>query len=307
MKASRILISIVFIILFYRPLLAIQLEFFQSHELTVRFDPPLRGIAEEMVDDYPRVKSNLEKVFGWELPFRPTVFLIQDKEHIRKLSGNPLVVALAMPEENIIVIDCSRLHIRPHRLDLILKHELVHLILHNYISRPHLPRWFDEGVAQWISEGVAELLVGPQRSLFEEAILTGKYISLNNLKHGFPRDNTGLILAYEESRSFVDFISNRFGPEKVFKILDLLRNGNDIHTAFTKSLDASVEEIEQQWIRQQHSQTNWLTYLAGHIYEFLFLLGAFLTVVGFIRFLIKKHKYADTDDDEADDENHDLL
>ena len=297
MKASRILITIIFIILFSTPVPAIQLEFLQGHELTVRFDPTLRGIAEEMIDDYPRVKSNLEKIFGWEMPFRPTVFLIQDKEHIRKLSGNPLVVAFAVPEENIIVIDCSRLHIRPHRLDLVMKHELVHLILHYYISGPHLPRWFDEGVAQWISEGVAELLVGPQRSLFEEAILTGKYISLNDLKHGFPRDNTGLILAYEESRSFVDYISNHYGPEKILKILNLLRNGNDIHTAFTASLDASVEEIEERWIRQQHRQTTWLTYLAGHIYEFLFLAGALLTVIGFIRFLIRKRTYRDDNED----------
>ncbi len=306
LKASRILITIIFIILFSKPLLAIQLEFLQGHELTVRFEPPLKGIAEEIVDDYPRIKTNLEKIFNWEMPFRPTVLLIQDKDHIRTFSENPLVVAFAVPEENLIVIDCSRLHIRPHRLDLILKHELVHLILHYHISRPHLPRWFDEGVAQWISEGVAELLVGPQRSLFEEAILTGKYISLNDLKHGFPRDSKGLILAYEESRSFVDFISNRYGREKIFKILNLLRNGNDIHTAFTASLDASLEEIEDRWIRQQHRQTTWLIYLAGHIYEFIFLLGALLTVIGFIRFLIKKRKYTDTDEDEEEDENNEL-
>ena len=280
-----------------QPLLAIQLEILPGPELMVRFEPPLKGIAEDVFDIYPHIKSNLEKTFGWEMPFRPTVFLIQDKEYFQRLTGNKLIVAFAAPAENLIVIDCSRLHIRPHRLDQILKHEMVHLILHNHIRSVHLPRWLDEGVAQWLSEGVAELLEAPQRSFFEEALLSGKYIPLRNLKHNFPSDKKNLMLAYEESRSFVAFISDRYGDDKIFEILDHLQKGNDIHTAFTASLNASPEEIEDRWIMQQRRQTTWFIFLAGHIYEFLFLAGALLTVIGFIRFLIKKRNYRDEEDD----------
>ncbi len=280
-----------------QPLLAIQLESLPSPELTVRFEPPLKGIAEDVVHIYPLIKSDLEKTFGWEMPFRPAVFLIQDKEYFQRLTRNKLIVAFAAPEQNLIVIDCSRLHIRPHRLDQILKHEMVHLLLHHQIRSVHLPRWFDEGVAQWLSEGVAELLVAPQKSFFEEALLTGRYIPLKDLKHSFPTDKNNLMLAYEESRSFVAFISDKYGDDSIFEILEYLQKGNEIHTAFTKSLNASPEEIEDRWIRQQRRQTTWFIFLAGHIYEFLFLAGAFLTVIGFIRFLIKKRNYRDEDDD----------
>ncbi len=280
-----------------KPLLAIQLEFLSIPELTVRFEPSLKGIAKDVVHIYPRIKSNLEKTFGWEMPFKPTVFLIQDKEYFQRLTGNKLIVAFAAPAENLIVIDCSRLHIRPHRLDQILKHEMVHLILHHNIRSVHLPRWLDEGVAQWLSEGVAELLEAPQRSFFQEALLSDKYIPLRNLKHRFPTDKKNLMLAYEESRSFVDFISDRYGDDKIFEILNHLQKGNGIHTAFTASLNSSPEEIEDRWIMQQRRQTTWFIFLAGHIYEFLFLAGALLTVIGFIRFLIKKRNYRDEDDD----------
>jgi len=280
-----------------QPLLAIQLKSVTRSELTVRFEPALKGIAEDVLDIYPRIKSNLEKTFGWEMPLRPAVFLIQNKEYFQRFTGNKLIVAFAAPAENLIVIDCSRLHIRPHRLDQILKHEMIHLLLHHHIRSVHLPRWLDEGVAQWFSEGVGELLEAPQRSFFEEALLSGNYIPLRDLKHSFPMDKKSLMLAYEESRSFVAFISDRYGDDSIFEILKHLQKGNEIHTAFPKRLNALPEEIEDQWIRQQRRQTTWLIFLAGHMYEFLFLAGALLTVIGFIRFLIKKRNYKDEYDD----------
>jgi len=288
---------VIFFLLTPQPLLAIQLESLPSPELTVRFESSLKGIAEDLLDIYPSIKSNLEKTFGWEMPFRPAVFLVQDKEYFQRLTGNKLIVAFAAPGDNLIVIDCSRLHIRPHRLDQVLKHEMVHLILHHNIRSVHLPRWLDEGVAQWLSEGIAELLEAPQRSFFEEALLSGNYIPLRDLKHSFPTDKKNLMLAYEESRSFVAFISDRYGDNRIFEILEHLQKGNEIHTAFYASLDASPEEIEDRWIMQQRRQTTWFIFLAGHIYEFLFLAGALLTVIGFIRFLIKKRNYRDEDED----------
>lgn len=292
--------SVILFLLTPQPLLAIQLEFLQGAELMVRFEKPLKGIAEDVLDIYPRIKSNLEKTFSWEMPFRPSVFLIQDKEYFQRLIGNKLIVAFAAPAENLIVIDCSRLHIRPHRLDQILKHEMVHLILHRHIRSVHLPRWLDEGVAQWLSEGVAELLEAPQRSFFEEALLSGQYIPLRNLKHNFPSDKKNLMLAYEESRSFVAFISDRYGDDRIFEILNHLQRGNEIHTAFTASLNASPEEIEDRWIRQKRRQTTWFIFLAVHLYEFLFFAAALLTVIGFIRFLNKKRNYRDEDDEDND-------
>ena len=297
LKKVLFIFLIIFFFLAPQTLLAIQLEFLSIPELMVRFEPPLKGIAKEVVHVYPLIKSNLEKTFGWEMPFKPAVFLIQDKEYFQRLTGNKLIVAFAAPAENLIVIDCSRLHIRPHRLDQILKHEMIHLLLHHHIRSVHLPRWLDEGVAQWLSEGVGELLEAPQRSFFEEALLSGNYIPLRDLKHSFPMDKKSLMLAYEESRSFVAFISDRYGDDSIFEILEHLQKGNEIHTAFTKRLNALPEEIEDRWIRQQRRQTTWFIFLAGHMYEFLFLAGALLTVIGFIRFLIKKRNYKDEYDD----------
>ena len=294
-------ILFIFLVYFFpsatQPLWGIQLEYFPNAELTIRFEPSLKGVAQDVLDMYPRVRTDLKKTLGWEMPFKPTVFLIQDNKYFQQLTQNKHIVAFAAPAENLIVIDCSRLYIRPHRVDHILKHEMIHLILHHHIKSVHLPRWLDEGVAQWLSEGVGELLEAPQRSFLEEAMLSGKYIPLKNLKYRFPSDKNNLMLAYEESRSFVTFISQRHGDKKIFEILKYMQKGNGVHKAFYASIDALPEEMENIWIRQQRRQSTWLIFLAGHIYEFLFFAAALLTVIGFVRFLIKKRNYRDEDDD----------
>jgi hypothetical protein len=294
-------ILVIGLVFFYicepQPIGAIQLKYFSHPELAVRFEPSLKIIAEDVLDIYPRITSDLKKTFGWEMPFRPTLVLIQNREYFHKLTQNKLIIAFAAPAENLVVIDCSRLHIRPHRLDHILKHEMIHLILHHHIKGVHLPRWLDEGVAQWLSEGVGELLEAPQRSFLEEALLSGKYIPLKNLEYRFPADKNNLMLAYEESHSFVTFISERYGDEKVFEILEYMQRGNDVYAAFYASIDSSPQEIEDRWINEQRRQATWVIFFASHIYEFLFLAAALLTVIGFVRFLIKKRNYSDEDDD----------
>lgn len=289
---------IIIILLMPQSLFAAQFGVLQHPGLRVQYETPLKGVAEEVVEIYPNIKMNLVKKFGWDIAFRPTVVLIQDRQLFQRHAGTAPIVGYAVPGDNLIVIDCSRLHIRPHRLDNVLKHEMVHLILHHYIRGGRLPRWLDEGVAQRVSDGIAELLVVPRRSFFQQALLTGDYIQLQDLAHGFPVEKKYLILAYEESRSIVDFVVEKYGENALFEILEYLKDGNDLHQAFTASLDASPEEIEARWIRHQQKRSTWFAYLAAHIYEFLFLMGALLTIVGFIRFIIKKRNYKDDDEDE---------
>ena len=84
-----------------QPLLAIELEYFIDPEVTVRFEPPLKGVAKDVLDMYPRVGSDLKKTLGWEMPFKPTVFLIQDNDYFQKMTQNKFIVAFAAPAENL--------------------------------------------------------------------------------------------------------------------------------------------------------------------------------------------------------------
>ena len=273
------------------------LETLDHAEVTVRFETPLTAAAHDLTGDMLRVKAELRDLFGWRLLQRPTVVLIQNRETFRKLAGHRLIAAYAVPSDNLIVIEIGSLKRHAQRGYNLLKHEMAHLYLHAHSAPNRIPRWLDEGIAQWVSDGVADLLQEPRPALVTEAVLSGSILPLARLEDDFPIDDNALLLAYAQSRSVVTFIAETYGSDKIFKILVQLNEGDRLEDSVRRNLSISLQELEKQWLSAQKKPAVFLAALAGYIYEILFLAAALLTVVGFIRFRIKKHRYRDEDDD----------
>jgi hypothetical protein len=269
----------------------------QTDEVIVVFEESLRPAAQEVVDIHGKVKQELETMLGLDLDFRPKVLLVPDRERFVKMVGSDLFVAFAAPEQQLVVIDYTRMTTDPFTLRTTLKHELCHLILHRHIDRDRLPTWLDEGVAQWTSEGIAEIIMDGKRSILRQATLSGNYIRMAELADGFPRDRRALMLAYEESRSFVEYVSREFGHDGIVGLLEALARGDDVDTAFVTTLSVSLEELEARWYRDLRRRTTWLTYLTANLYGILFFLAALITIGGFIRVMIKKRRrYAEEEE-----------
>jgi hypothetical protein len=188
----------------------------------------------------------------------------------------------------------------PFTLEPIVKHELCHLLLHHHIKKDKLPRWLDEGVCQWASDGLADILMEGKRNRLPAAILSGSDFDLVNLAHRFPHDENGLILAYEQSKSVVEYLSHQYGPQSIYDLLGLLRQGVAIESAVEYRFGISFETLEEQWHNHLKASINWLTYLSIHLYEILFVSAALLTVLGFIRRLLGKRAY-EKDNEEMED------
>jgi len=277
----------------------IELGSLYDGELTVRFEKPLERAAEEVAAIYPDIKAGLEKTLGWKLSFRPTVLLIRNGGTFRKMAGNRLFVAFAVPGRNLVVIDYSRMKTRPFTLEITLRHELSHLMLHYHI-RNGLPRWIDEGVSQWVSGGIAEIIMDTKRSPLKDATLSGKFIPLNDLTRSFPAEKNALLLAYEESKSIMEYIDGKYGREAVIGILNRLREGATVQDALNETLGRPMEEVESEWHEELRRKTTWITFLSNNLYEILFFLAALITIAGFIRLLLRKRAY--TDDEEEEEE-----
>jgi hypothetical protein len=265
----------------------------ETSEVVILFEEPLRSAAEEVADIYPGVKKELEEVLRWKLNFKPTILLLNNKDTFQKIAGSDLVVAVAIPQRNLIVIDYPKMRTRPFAIGTTLKHELCHLLLHHYIQRTNLPKWLDEGISQWVSEGIAEIIMDGRRSFLNEAILSNNYLTIDELTDGFPKDKKSLLLAYEESKSFVEYISGKFGRDAILNILKYLRDGYEVDTAVLKSLSIPLDELEKTWHSHLRTRTTWITYLTTNLYQGIFFLAALMTIYGFIRFLIKKRRYKD--------------
>ena len=279
---------------------AAQSQILQNNDITVIYEPPLKSAAHEVVRIYPPAKKELEGLLGWQLSAHPQVVLVKTNQRFQKITRNDLIVAFAVPDQNLIVIDNSRMSTQPFNLSITLKHELCHLLLHEHINSANLPKWFDEGVCQWASDGIGEILIDKGWSGLDAAVLAGNTYQLARLADRFPRHRSSLMLAYEQSKSVVIYIDRQYGRQAILSILDDLRNGESIETALYQNLSLSVGQLEEEWLHNLDQTPRWLVFLANNIYGILFFAAAMLSIVGFIRLVIRKKAYAEWEDEEED-------
>jgi hypothetical protein len=270
----------------------------EAKDLSVTYDPGLEPAGRQAAAAYPAIKQALEALLPWALDFRATLVLLADHNRFKRLAGHELVVAFALPDKNAVVIDHSRMNTSPVTLRTTFKHELCHLLLHHYISDDNLPRWLDEGVCQWVSDGLADILVDTKRDRLSAAVLSGTCFDLEKLQHEFPQDNDDLMLAYAQSRSMVEFLSSSYGAQGIRDLLKLLQQGYDPGSAFERLFSISIDEFQYRWRAHLKKNINWLTYLSIHLYEIVFAGAALLTIWGSVRKMLRRRAYSRQEDEE---------
>jgi len=140
---------------------------------------------------------------------------------------------------------------QPNFLEVILPHEITHLILHDFIgfNRP-IPRFFDEGVAQL--EQKDDSL--SHMDVIARMIVGGKIIPLQDLLAydlvAHRDDVESVSIFYVESLYIVDFLVKTYGKD-AFK--DMCRNLRDGHTfeqalksAYYPTID-SMQTLQDKW------------------------------------------------------------
>ena len=285
------------IILMAVPLHAKDTRLLTGNGIRVLFKEPLEPVAQELVRIYPEVRKELETTFGWDLSLTPTILITRDTHQFRHWADSPLTVAFAVPEKDWVVIDNSRMTSHPFSLGDTFKHELCHLLLHYHIQSTPLPCWLDEGVAQWASDGARDIVLGKKHAILNRTAMSGHFIPLASLSRDFPRSDDQLILAYEESKSFVDYLIGTSGKAGLRNLLDRMKQGQSVEEAVLETYGESLRDLERKWHRDLRTRMTWFTQLSYHLYEILFALAALATIFGAIRVLMKKRRrmreYAD--------------
>lgn len=264
--------------------------------VTVQFEKHLEKVAETVIKLYPEIKLEIEKRFQSDINFTPTIRLIKDRGFFQSMIHSGPVVAVAISKNNLIIIDNSKMKTHPFSLGTTLKHELCHLFLHQHVEKGNLPRWLNEGICQNISDGIAEIMIGENRNLLKQAVLSGRLLPMNSLERRFPSEDRPLLLAYEQSKSFVEYMEKEYGPESTLHILKHLKDGKDIWSSVQLVLSVPFGELEKNWNNNLKRNITWLTYLSSHIYQILFIMVALSMVYGYVRFWIRKRNYKDEDD-----------
>jgi len=267
----------------------------QTREVEVFYDENSLSMAEEVVKMYPDIRKELEKSLPWKTDFQPRILLVKDRHAFIQSAGSDIFLAYAVPRRYLIVLDVSRVYSKPFTLETTLKHELCHLLLHHYIADTGLPRWLDEGVCQWASGGISELLLEHGGNALAKAVMADTIMRMKDIET-FPKDEASIVLAYEQSKNLIEYIANQYGQDSVVRILSYVREGYTVEESIQKSLLISLPELEHTWHAHLRGKHLWFSYVSSNLYTILFLLGGLITIFGFIRFLKKKREYVDEEE-----------
>lgn len=270
-----------------------------SSGVKIIFEKGLEAGARKVENLFPYVQNKTESLFGFKGKSRPTVVLIKTRQRFLKIADHPITMAFAVPGKNLIVIDYSKVITHPFSLESTFLHEFCHLALHHNIR--DIPRWLDEGTCQWASGGVDEIIYGNNQSALNLAAVTESYLSFRDLSNGFPERKNQRVLAYQQSKSFIDFIVENYGKEKFIEILKRMRQGYNADSVFYEVLGSRVPELEKKWRQTLSGRLTWLTWLSSNLYEVLFFCAALITVFGFFKLIRKKRNYADNDSDDYEE------
>jgi hypothetical protein len=270
----------------------------RGDQVTILYEEPWKEAAQEVADAYPIARRDVEQKLRWAATFSPKVVLVRDSKVFQEMVGSALFAAYAVPESNLIVIDQSRMSVRPFTIGVTLKHELCHLLLHDELKGKDIPKWLEEGVCAWVSQGIAEIMMEQKRSLLNEALLAGRVIPLRALSRGFPRDRESLALAYEESTSIVSYMVETHRLEGLLETLRWVQEGHPWEEAVQGALGIPFDELERSWAESLKKRLTWFTYLINNLYEILFFLAAVLAICGAWRALRKKRAYMKSEEEE---------
>ncbi len=271
----------------------------KKSEVVILYEKPLDNVVNKVADIFPLIKTDLEKKLGQNIDFVPTILLVNRSSVFRNMVNNAFVTAFAVPSQKLIVIDYSKMEKTPFNLELTMKHELCHLLLHKYIQNSLLPKWFDEGISQWVSGGTADIINPDGKHYLKQAVLSGNFLPLKDISVHFPNTQKYLVLSYEQSKSIVEYIDSKYGKDNLLFILDRLHRGIDIDSAILDVLSVDISQMEKDWHKHLRRKYTWTIYLSDNIYWIIFFIGAVATVIGFLQLRKKIKNY--TDDDNEDE------
>lgn len=119
-------------------------------------------------------------------------------------------------------------------------HEYTHLVF-DYITNGNYPRWFTEGLAQYV-----EYRVNHYEWITTGNTLDSKMYTMLELDEQFD-ELPNQSLAYRQSLAAVRYIAEVYGEDKLLEVVTSLKTGNTLEKAISKNLGLDYTAFENSW------------------------------------------------------------
>jgi hypothetical protein len=157
----------------------------------------------------------------------------------------------------------------------VLQHEWAHLGLHQFLPGMRVPRWFDEGYAEWASGGWSPT----QGWRLRVAFALGQAPALDSLVLSWPRDRTSAELAYLLSATAVEYLVRESGERGLRLFLEAWREEGSFSAALRRVYGVTPGQFEEDWKKYVRRRYGWLFALSHSTVFWLTLALALLVLV----------------------------
>jgi hypothetical protein len=152
------------------------------------------------------------------------------------------------------------------------KHEMVHIALDDATRGQHVPVWFNEGLAIYLS---GEHSLARQQTLMS-ATFSGRLIPFQDLDRSFPTDQSEVNVAYAESADVMRFLMQRTDQVRFIAMIDRVREGQTFDRAAADAYGSSLRQLEFQWVREAEHRYSIIPVLTGGGVVWAGVLGALI-------------------------------
>jgi hypothetical protein len=192
----------------------------------------------------------------------------------------PSLNMLVMPTgEGVRVVDGEGLRT--------LRHEWAHLGLHGSMGDLRVPRWFDEGYAQWASGGFDASEAWRLRVL----IAMGRAPTMDSLALRWPSGREPARTAYLLAASAVTYLMEAGGERGLEIFLARWRAGRSFEGAFRETFGLTLGQFEEDWKRHVRDRYGWL-FVLSHSSLFWLVLALVLLFMARVRQRHNREKLA---------------
>ncbi len=144
-------------------------------------------------------------------------------------------------------------------LTTVLDHELVHVLLGQAFGRRPVPRWLQEGMAQFYAgEATWERRI---------ALASNEHglepLPLATITTGFPRDAAWAHLAYAQSADFIAWAAGRAGEDGLRTLVQELVAGRSTDDALRAAVGLSVDEADALWRGRLPISQDWYRWVTN--------------------------------------------
>ncbi len=175
----------------------------------------------------------------------------------RVTAGSPLWAnGIAYPAQGVAVLKSPRFNVNGGPFEETAVHEFVHLMLETGARGAGFPRWFDEGLAQFMA-GQQEYY---DLQVLSRAAASGRLMRFWDIQGLMSMNAADARQGYAQSLAAIEDLWNRFGDGGLANLISQVRTGKNFDDAFASLFGMPSGQFESQHLgllRERYASKLW--------------------------------------------------